>query len=541
MKFSKRKQLIINREKLETRVALVHNGRLEEYQIERNTEENLVGSVFMGKIVNHEPSLQAAFVDIGYGKNAFLHYRDFLPASYDMAKVRDEVENISKEESSFTEESGQILNQDISSGHIKELKKNRYRERIRIEDIPRLFPVGSEVLVQVSKGPIGTKGPRATTNIAIPGRYLVLLPLSDHLGLSKKIEDPKERARLRNILLELNLPRGMGFICRTVAEGRKSVFLKHDLDMLLGLWQRVEDAQKKPKAPYIVYREPGILERTMRDFLTEEMDEIIVDDNDAYQYIRTFLGKIVGGSMAGKVSLYKKTGPIFEYYGIEKQISDIFERQIPLPSGGYICIDETEALISIDVNSGSSRGKDHAETILKNNLEACDEIARQLRLRNVGGLVVNDFIDMYSQKHRDMVLKRMRSLVKDDRARSKILPISRLGLMEMTRQREQESLQETVYDPCPYCNGRGKVKSAMSMSVEIQRKLQEVLRLYKHEKGFSVRVIMHPAVLARMKNEDAHLLSELEKKYGKQLSFRGDPSIHLQEFRLIDPETGVGY
>lgn len=529
----KAKVLVINCEKLETRVALVNKGKLEEYQIERKGEEHLTGSVFLGKITHLENSLQAAFVDIGSDKNAFLHYKDMLPATYDMIeKIKSDHHNRQGKKN----HSGGAFTRRFA-----ELEKKRRNSRIRVEDIPKLFAPGSEILVQVTKGPIGTKGPRVSTNISIPGRYLVLLPFSDHIGLSKKIEDPNERNRLRKIMNELEIPDGMGCICRTIGEDRKDIFFKRDLDMLIELWQRVEDIQKNPKAPCVVYEEPNLILRTLRDFLTEEIDEIIVDDENAYNYIKDFLTKVAGSQMVGKVSLYKKPTPLFENYGIEKQIYEIFQRQIGLPSGGYICIDETEALISIDVNTGSSRGKAQPETILRTNMEAADEVARQIRLRNIGGLVVIDFIDMDYARDRDAVFKQMKGNVADDSAKTSILPISKFGLMEMTRQREHESLSDAVYDACPYCQGRGKVKSPFSMSVEIQRRLQEVLKKHKREKGISIRVVMHPTILARLKNEDAALLNDLENMYGKQLNFRADPALHSEEFKLLDPETGVEY
>lgn len=541
-----KKQIIISCEKLETKVALLQDGSLEEYEIERPHDDAIVGSIYLGKIVNLEMSLQAAFVDIGGEKNAFLHFWDMLPASFDMVdKIEREDSGLSshkKVKSSFSERIRKLLGMGKKSEHLKEIEIKRRRKKITIDDIPKLFPAKSEILVQVTKGPIGTKGPRVTTNITLPGRYLVLLPYSEHLGLSSKIDDRKERDRLRKILTELDMPESMGLICRTVGEGRKSIFFKRDLNMLLDAWQSVEAHLENPVIPSLVYREPSLLERTVRDFLTDDIDEIVVDNHEAYKTLQSLLTKFVGRKTAEKVSVYNKARHIFEHYRISEQVASIFKRQVQLPSGGYICIDETEALVAIDVNSGKSRkGKDQPEIILGTNLEAAHEVARQLRVRNVGGLVVIDFIDMRSQSDRDNVYKTMLKLVKDDKAKTKILPLSKLGLMEMTRQREHESLKDTVYDLCPYCNGSGRVKSAMSMSVEIQRRLLEVLKRSSSKEGLSVRIIMHPTILARLKNEDAGILMELESKYGQNLSFRADPSVHLEEFKLVDPETNVEY
>lgn len=500
------KTIIINNEKLETRVALLNNNYLEEYEVERKDRENILGSIFLGKIDHIQSSLSAAFVDIGQDKNAFMHFTDMFPATYEDSNIR-------------------------------EIKS--YDEKYKFEDIPIRFPVGTYLFVQVTKGPIGTKGPRVTTNLTIPGRYLVLLPYSEYIGISKKIEDPKERDRIENILFGLQLPKGMGCICRTVGSGRRSVYFKRDLKFLLETWKNIEKVKGKTKTPCLVYQELSLLERTVRDVLTEDIDEIIIDDQESFNHIKSFVSQIGYKQIGRRIKLYQKATPIFEYFGIDEKIAKIFERKVTLPSGGYICIDETEALISIDVNTGSTRstGKT-SEVIFETNLEAVDEIARQLRLRNIGGLVVIDFIDMFEQEDREKIYKRMKKQLQDDKAKTRVLPISSLGLMQMTRQREQQSLLDQVYDLCPYCHGKGKVKSALTTSVEIQRALREVLKRKQWDKTLEIRVLMHPTVLARMKNEDLVFLQELEMKYGRDLSFRGDPTIHIEDFKIIDPTTG---
>ncbi len=535
-----RKQLVINCEKLETRVALLNNGRLDEYQIDRDhSHEPRVNSVYLARIVNLEPNMQAAFVDIGGAKNALLHYWDMLPATEGMS------DSIERNQAPTNTKSGPAarLKALLSGGKtskIRENEKKRRKKKITVKDIPNIFPAGTELLVQVTKGPIGSKGARVTTNISIPGRYLVLLPYADHIGLSSKIDNQKERQRLRKILKELELPEGMGMICRTVGEGRRAIYFKRDLEMLLDFWHKVETSLERPKVPLEVYSEPTLIERTVRDFLTEDINEIVVDSADAYKQIKSSLSKFAGRRSAAAVKHYNRSAPIFEFYRVKEQVSDIFEREVSLPGGGWICIDETEAMITIDVNTGRGRrDKDQAEAIFNTNMEAADEVARQLRLRNIGGLVIIDFIDMRNAAHRDKVYKTMLKLVKEDRAKSRILPISRLGLMEMTRQREHESLQDAYHDPCPYCEGTGRIKTAFSMSVEIQRRLNQVLRANLRDRSLQVRVIVHPEVMARLKNLDANLLNELEGQYGKDLSFRADPSLHHEEFKLIDLETNT--
>ncbi|WP_176012474.1 Rne/Rng family ribonuclease [Victivallis sp. Marseille-Q1083] len=535
-----KKTIILNCEKLERRFAQLSNGRLEEYQLEREEDDPRVGSIYLGRIINLEPTLQAAFVDIGAGKNAFLHYWDMLPGGDELleksAKVGHEEVVKKTGRNNASRRGGE--NDSARASQIRAREKRR-QHKMTVQDIPELFPNGTELLVQVVKGPIGTKGARVTTNISIAGRYLVLLPYSDHIGLSTKIDNEQERSRLRKILASLEVPEGIGLICRTVGEGRKSIFFKRDLDLLLDYWRRAEEAVNKRRAPTLVYAEPNLIERTVRDFMTEDIAQIIVDDPDAYRDIYNALKKFGGGRMAAKVSRYDRAEPIFDHYRVKTQLADVFRREVQLPSGGYICIDETEALIAIDVNTGrGKRNGDQPEIILQTNLEAAEEIARQLRLRNIGGLVVLDFIDMRSMKDREELFKYMKKLVKDDRAKTKVLPLSKLGLMEMTRQREHESVKDTVYDPCPYCHGSGRVKSAMSMSVEIQRQLNALMKNGRH-KGMAVRVLMHPEVLDRLKNEDASLLHELEERYENTLSFRADPALHYEEFYLIDPASGA--
>ena len=529
------KEIILNCEKLERRFALRRDGRLEEYELEHENDEPKVGDIYLGRIVNLDASLQAAFVDIGAKKNAFLHYREMLPGNTGLI----EQSQLDQEEKSAAINPKRRKKRDTPENSKQDAEAARRRKKITMEEIPNIFKPGMEILVQVVKSPISTKGARITTDITIPGRYLVLMPYSDHIGLSTRIEGGTERDRLRKILEQLELPEGMGLICRTVGEGRRSTFFKHDLELLLDFWHKVETDMEKCSAPRLLFTEPNLIDRTVRDFVTDEIDGIVVDDPDAYKHIRETLKRIGASKMAGKVTLYKGTDPIFDYYHIDEELNKVFQREVKLPGGGAIVIDETEALIAIDVNSGRGRkNTDQPELIRQTNLEAAEEIARQLRLRDVGGLVVLDFIDMRSAADRDELYRQMKKLVKDDRAKTKILPLSKLGLMEMTRQREHESVLAQVYDPCPYCGGSGLVKSVLTMSAEIQRKLSSIMRNKKY-KGVPLRVIMHPEVLTRLRNYDAQLLTDLEQKYKHELSFRADPSLHCEEFILVDPETGA--
>jgi ribonuclease G len=500
------KEVIINAESLETRVAVLEEGKLEEFNIERTSDERLVGSIFKGKVRNLEDGLKAAFVDIGFEKNAFLHYWDIVPANFDSGV--------------------EIVERDV---------KRRDKPRITQKDIPRLYPPGSEIIVQVTKGPIGTKGPRVTTNLALPGRYLVLLPNSDQSGISRKIENQEERQRLKKILRGLHIPEGMGVIIRTVGEGQQARYFIRDLALLLEEWQGIQEKINKQPTATCVFQEPDLIERTVRDFLTEDVERIVIDNHRDYERVRNMIGRISKRSIM-KVKLYSESQPIFDRFNITRQLENAFTRQVHLKSGGYIVIDETEALVAIDVNTGRHKGgKDQDSTITKVNLEAAEEIARQLRLRNMGGLIVLDFIDMRSRRDQQSVYNKLRDGLRRDKAKTHVLPISQLGLMEMTRQRHSESVRASVYDDCPYCKGRGKVKSNLTMSVEIQRKLGEILKKRtRDESDFQLRIVVNPTVLERLRTEDEKLLIDMEKKYFGKLSFRADPAFHAEQFKIVN-------
>jgi ribonuclease G len=513
------RELIINSEPLEKRVALLVDGRLEKFEIERESDHRMVGAIYKGRIKNLDPGLKAAFVDIGYTKNAFLHYWDMLPAAADSSV---EVVRVNK-------------------------RKNAPERPAEptVKDIPQMYPPGTDIVIQVTKGPIGTKGPRTTTNLSIPGRYLILTPFSDGCGISRKIEDPIERKRLKTLINELTLPEGVGVIVRTAGEGKKARYFVRDLHILLKTWEEIQQKMKTERSPANLYQEPDLVERTVRDFLTEEVDRVLIDRKEDHDRTQKLVGQISKRS-AGKIALYKDSIPIFERFNIERQIEQTGQRKVPLPSGGEIIIDETEALIAIDVNTGShkNRGGDEKNVIYAVNLEAAAEIARQIRLRNLGGLIIMDFIDMKERRHRNAIYEKMVELMSSDKAKNHILPISQLGIMQMTRQRQQESLSSNLYTDCPYCRGRGIVKSATTMSVELQRKLSSVVRrlqLRNDGKEYSLRVMVHPSILERLRSEDADLLVRMEKLFGVKLAFRADLNYHVENFKIINAITGEEY
>ncbi len=502
-------KIVINCEKLEARVALLENGVLEEYSVERADDVNIVGSIFKGRVKNIEHGLKAMFVDIGFDKNAFLHFWDAIPAALDSG---------------------------MEEVHRPGAPQKKRKKRITAKDIPDIYPVGSEVLIQVTKGPIGTKGPRVTTNLSLAGRYMVLLPLNEQFGISRKIDDPKERKRLRHILERLSVPEGMGVILRTVGQGQRERYFVRDLAVLLEQWEKIAAARDDNPAPYCVFEEPGLIERTVRDFLTEEIDEVICDDPEVVEDMKGMVQN-VSRRAKKRIRHFQSPEPIFERLGIQKQIDNAFFRQVWLPCGGYLVIDETEALIAIDVNTGRNRGGKNVEkTILHTNVEAAEEVARQLRLRNIGGLVIIDFIDMRNRKDRQLVYRTVRDCMRKDKAKTQVLQISQLGLMEMTRQRLNQSLSTALYDDCPYCKGRGVVKSNITMSVELQRRINAIFQKLG-ERVHELLIVVHPEILNRLRTEDAELLVELERRHEARLTFRSDPAFHHETVKIFNAET----
>lgn len=496
-------RIVINCEKLESRVALLENGVLEEYTIERVGTQSLVGSVFKGRIKNIEQGLKAMFVDIGFEKNAFLHFWDAIPAAL------DGIEEVTR------------------SGSSKKKKK------ITSQDIPSLYPVGSEIMVQVTKGPIGNKGPRVTTNISLAGRLLVLMPLNEQFGISRKVEDPKERARIRKIIENLDLPEGMGLIMRTEACGKRARHIVRDLSILLEQWNEIVSVRDNQNAPVCCFQEPDLIERTVRDFLTEEVDEVCCDDLPTVERMQEMAGHISRRAKK-RINYFQGPGALFDHYGIQKQIDNAFYRQVWLPCGGYIVIDQTEALVAIDVNTGRNKGSGNIDKLLlQTNMEAAEEVARQLRLRNMGGLIVVDFIDMKSRKDQQLVYKTMLDRVKRDKAKTQVLQISQFGLMEMTRQRLHESLSTSLLEDCPYCKGHGQVKTTLTMSVELQRRLSAILQRQKPDQKDLV-VIVHPEVMTRLRSEDGEHLVDLERKYQARLTFRSDPTFHREQLHITN-------
>ncbi len=631
-----KKEMLINvLQPEECRIAIVEDGTLEELYVERTSHESYVGNIYKGRIVNIEPSIQAAFVDFGVGRNGFLHVSDVEPQYYKhklaakeggdrrrdgrrprpseaeeperieaegppdgfgdipieeppdveeppdddeetpprmpaaerrsneedagsddadetavseapLARERDEGEN--EPQPAFEESADEDQFQadlDViearEEGREQEGREGREaggRRRGRGDrrgrrrggrpgglgrpkpPIQEIFRRGQEVLVQVIKEGIGTKGPTLSTYISIPGRYLVLMPGLNRIGVSRKIVDDEQRRRLREVLSELQPPKGLGFIIRTAGLDRNKKELQRDLAYLARLWKVVVGRIKRCKGPASIYQESDMITRTIRDVFTSEIETIWVDEQKAFDHAQEFL-QIVMPRYASRIQLYVDSEPLFHKYGIEDEIARIQRRHVPLPHGGSIVIDQTEALVAIDVNSGNFRADNNAEeTAFRMNLQAAKEIARQLRLRDLGGVIVNDFIDMRDERHRREVERTLREAVKRDRARTKILKISAFGIIEMTRQRIRPSLKRSVFEDCPACSGTGQVKTCESMSIDVMRLLQ----LAAHrERVVRVQVRVAESVAQYLLNKKRKDIARLEETGEMQVTILGGP------------------
>ncbi|MBI3466381.1 MAG: Rne/Rng family ribonuclease [Planctomycetes bacterium] len=499
----------------ECRIAIVEDGVLEELYIERTSQNNYVGNIYKGRVVNLEPSIQAAFVDFGVGRNGFLHISDIEPQYFRQGgfqpdkpvggpgSPRDEVDE--DDEGSEYAHVGGGDRPGRPRGRGRTFRPGA-RPRIKppIQDILRR---GDEVLVQVIKEGIGTKGPTLSTYISIPGRYLVLMPALGRVGVSRKIEDDEARRKLRDVMLELNPPKGVGFIVRTAGVDRTKKELSRDLAHLLRLWKVIVRRIRKHAAPVDIYEESDMIIRTIRDIFTSEVDAIYIDEPSAYERAKEFL-QIVMPRYVSRLQLYEGKEPLFHRYGLDEEIRRIHQREVPLRQGGSIVIDQTEALVAIDVNSGNFRADDSAEeTAYQMNILAAKEIARQLRLRDLGGVIVNDFIDMRKEKHRRSVERALRDAVKRDRARTKILRTSPFGLIEMTRQRIRPSLKRSVFRECPDCSGTGVVKTAESMAIEVVRLL---ILAAQREDVSKVTITVCEEVATYLNNKKRRELSRIE-------------------------------
>ncbi len=484
-------ELLVNVTPSETRVALVEQGILQEVHIERLAKRGLVGNIYKGKISRVLPGMQAAFVDIGMEKAAFLHASDIVPHT-ECVDVRE-------------------------------------KEHFQVGNIAELVRQGQDIMVQVVKDPISTKGARLTTDITLPSRYLVFTPGSSHVGVSQRIESEGERERLKNIVSRQVDHLG-GFIVRTAAEGVGERELEQDTQFLKRLWSKVLERRQKYKPCSMLYEDLSLAFRILRDFVGTDLDKIRVDSRQTFEQLKLFTEEFVP-EMVNKLDYYSGDSPIFDLYDVENEIQRALERKVELKSGGYLIIDQTEAMTTIDINTGAFVGhRNLEETIFNTNVEATAAIARQLRLRNLGGIIIIDFIDMQSEDHRRRVLQSLEQALSRDRAKTGVNGFSHLGLVEMTRKRTRESLEHVLCSECPECKGRGRVKTVESVCYEILREILRVNRAYDADQ-FVVYASLQVAEALHV--EESHSLAELEVFIGKQVKVHAEPLYSQEQFDVV--------
>ena len=515
-------EIIINVAHEESRVALMQNGVVTELFFDRKAERGIVGNVYKGKIVKILPGMQAAFVDIGMEKAAFLYVADILiqrdgkPAADEGAEGEGEgdEEGIDLEEES-----------EEDSAPVPVVRRSKRRHHRSIETLIR---EGEEIVVQVSKEPIGTKGPRVTTYISLPGRYLVYMPMVNHVGVSRRISQDGERQRLKEMIHRLR-KKGAGYIVRTVSDGTTEEEFKQDIDFLDVVWRNILKKAKTQSAPALLHTDLDLVFRTVRDLFTKDVSALVIDSRKEYDQIREFVGTFLPDFLP-RVKLWEKKTPIFEAYGIEAEIAKARSRRVWLKSGGYIVIDHAEALTVIDVNTGRFVGKrDLEETIFKTNLEAVKEIAYQIRLRNIGGIIIIDLIDMEKDRNKEKVMKALHEAISKDKARINVLKISELGLVQISRERTRESLTKILCEPCAYCDGRGYTKSPTTVSHEIFR---EIRRVGASPRDKKILIGVHPTVAARLYDEGKQEVEALEKALRKKIIIKADSNLHIEQYDI---------
>ena len=500
------KKIIINEEAGETRIGILENDMLVELYVARRESMTMVGNVYKGRVSRVLPGMQAAFVDIGLERDAFLYVSDV----YD---TMDEYER---------------LMMGTGSGEVsdEQLLRTKPKNTVSIEQL--LVP-GQTIVVQITKDPIGAKGARATSFISLAGRFLVLQPSMPHISISRRIENEEERERLKELVGSLR-PDGMGMIIRTLAVGKGEDEFRADIEFLVKLWQQIFKRSETAPAPSLIYREPDPILRTVRDFFTPDMERVVIDSEEAYQRCVEYVDEMLPG-MAHRIKLFVKDTPIFDEYGIESEIQRALRPKVWLRSGGFLVIDQTEALISIDVNTGKYVGRESLEeTLLSINLEATKELARQLRLRDLGGIIIIDFIDMESEKNKEHVLSVLAAELKKDRSKTSITEISSLGLVEMTRKRVRESLERTLCERCPLCGGTGRIRSRATVCYEVQR---EIRRIAEYSVQREILVRAHPSVTNMLHTKSKDIIIEFEKTFNKRVLISADPALHPERFDVV--------
>jgi ribonuclease G len=505
------KQLIINVAEHETRVALLEDGTIAELYVDRGDDSNIVGNVYKGKILRVLPGMQAAFVNIGLNQAAFIYVDDVF---YDDFREYERLFNVESEmdDEDLENESGQ-----------KFTKKREF-------NIEELIYEGQEILVQVAKSPMGTKGARISSYISMPGRFLVLMPTSDHIGISRRIEDEPERERLKGLVQKLRTE-NFGYIVRTAAEGEQEEKLAYEMGFLNNLWKNVQKKFETAPAPSLLHQELSISLRAVRDLLIQEVEKVVIDSKPTYHAISSFLDNYMP-SLKEHVVFYEGSEPDFDAYNLEGDISRALKRKVWLKSGGYILIEHTEALVAIDVNTGRYVGKHNLEeTILKTNLEAVKEIAYQIRLRDLGGIIIIDFIDMEKKTNQEKIFNALKETLKKDKSKTHVLPMSEMGLIQMTRKRTREPLTRILCEPCFYCEGEGYLVSRQSICNNIYR---EILRDAHDMDGTRLTLRVNPQIAELFLGQENLMIANLERNIRKQIVIYPNPEFHMEQFDIFE-------
>ncbi len=504
------KEILINSGVREVRAAVLTGGNVSELFIERLNKKSVAGNIYKGKVVKVLPGMQSAFVEIGLPKAAFLHVADIHTANQD---------DISYEEA--------IINDDENMCH-KELSSMENNESQHYMPIQELISEGQEIIVQVTKDAIASKGARLTTHLTIPGRYLVLMPGYEHIGISRKIENEEERERLKDILISLK-PEGMGLIARTVSDGLSREELAADLEYIKGVWAGVEQLKEKSNAPCLLYEDHNLIYKILRDVVTADTSRIFIDNKEDCDNMQRFLQTHLS-DIDLKIEYYNGEEPLFDLYNVEIEVNRLLDKKVWLRSGGSIVIDQAEALTVIDVNTGKYVGRHNFDdTILKTNLEASKEIAHQLKMRNIGGIIIVDFIDMERVEDREKILSTLEQYLKEDRAKTSVVNISPLGLVEITRKRVRDSVIRMMSEPCPYCEGRGVIKSKITVCYEIMRQLS---RLAMQNKGSSILIEAKEEVADLLLEHESEAIAEIEQRYNVSIEIQQNNSSTYDRYKL---------
>jgi ribonuclease G len=517
------KELLISAGDRETRVAVLEEGRVTEVQIERRRQRGVVGNIYKGRVTRVLPGMQSAFVDLGLEKDAFLYVAD----------VGDEVDDFDRfgaaEEDTEPLRSGPEATVRNGLDEAQNGDAEAAVPKPPLPSIDELLREGQEVVVQVTKDMIAHKGVRITTHVTLPGRTLVYMPTIDHLGVSRRIENEEERNRLKEVLTGLRKGPG-GFIVRTAGEGRSGEEFSSDRRYLTKLWEQIRKKAERTGAPALLHRDLDLALRAARDIFGQDFGTLWVDDDEEYQRVVEFLDQ-VQPELIQKVKLYRKSTPLFEEYGVEAEIENALKPKVWLKSGGHIIINQTEALVAIDVNTGKFVGKSRLEdTVLKTNLEAVQEIVRQIRLRDLGGLLVIDFIDMEEEAHRNELVAALEAEMKKDRAKNRMLPVSEFGLVEITRKRQRQSLERALTMPCSYCAGSGRIKNVTTIVLEIRR---EILKKVDEGEAHSLLLRVHPEICRALMGEERRLVEELEERIGMPIHVQSDEHLHHEGFDIV--------